>query len=83
MSEAEWDKVGGVRFPRKPQGHFERMSKTYIGYYQCWAVNVKGQMALLREALPTFNANPDGGAFIITSSVAVRLVLIVEYQGQG
>jgi NAD(P)-dependent dehydrogenase (short-subunit alcohol dehydrogenase family) len=51
---------------------------------QCWAVNVKGQMALLRAALPIFNANPDGdfcfrfrlssnfqgGSMIITSSVA-------------
>ncbi|TID13683.1 NAD(P)-binding protein [Venturia nashicola] len=37
---------------------------------KCYAVNVKGQMALFREALPTFNANPQGGAFIITSSVA-------------
>jgi len=27
-------------------------------------------MALVREALPTFNANPEGGAFIITSSIA-------------
>jgi len=38
--------------------------------YKCWAVNVKGQMALLRAALPTFNANAEGGAMIITSSVA-------------
>jgi NAD(P)-dependent dehydrogenase (short-subunit alcohol dehydrogenase family) len=37
---------------------------------QCWAVNVKGQMALVREAMPTFNANPEGGVFIITSSIA-------------
>ncbi|KAK8218617.1 short chain dehydrogenase/reductase family protein [Phyllosticta capitalensis] len=37
---------------------------------KCWAVNVKGKLALLRAALPTFNANKDGGAFIITSSVA-------------
>lgn len=37
---------------------------------KCYAVNVKGQMAVLRAALPHFNANPDGGAFIITSSVA-------------
>ena len=29
-------------------------------------------MAVLRAALPHFNANPEGGAFIITSSVAVR-----------
>jgi NAD(P)-dependent dehydrogenase (short-subunit alcohol dehydrogenase family) len=27
-------------------------------------------MALVREAMPTFNANPDGGVFIITSSIA-------------
>ncbi|KAI9811484.1 MAG: hypothetical protein M1827_005467 [Pycnora praestabilis] len=37
---------------------------------KCWAVNVKGNMHLLREALPTFNANPDGGVFLMTSSVA-------------
>ncbi|OCK81467.1 NAD(P)-binding protein [Lepidopterella palustris CBS 459.81] len=37
---------------------------------KCWAVNVKGQMALLRAAMPTFNENPDGGVFIITSSIA-------------
>jgi NAD(P)-dependent dehydrogenase (short-subunit alcohol dehydrogenase family) len=27
-------------------------------------------MALIREAMPTFNTNPDGGVFIITSSIA-------------
>jgi NAD(P)-dependent dehydrogenase (short-subunit alcohol dehydrogenase family) len=27
-------------------------------------------MALVREAMPTFNDNPDGGVFIITSSIA-------------
>ncbi|KAI9796557.1 MAG: hypothetical protein M1833_006121 [Piccolia ochrophora] len=37
---------------------------------KCWAVNVKGQMFLLRAALPHFNANPDGGVFLITSSIA-------------
>ncbi|KAH6674088.1 short-chain dehydrogenase/reductase-like protein sdr [Halenospora varia] len=36
----------------------------------CWAVNVKAQSYLLRTALPTFKANPEGGAFIITSSIA-------------
>lgn len=36
---------------------------------------MKGNLYLFREALPTFNANPDGGSFIITSSTAVgRLV---------
>lgn len=43
---------------------------------KCWAVNVKGQMAVLRAALPTFNKNKDGGSFIITSSVAVSLSVV-------
>ncbi|GME34624.1 Short-chain dehydrogenase/reductase SDR, partial [Neofusicoccum parvum] len=37
---------------------------------KCWAVNVKGKLALMRAALPTFRANPDGGVFLITSSIA-------------
>ncbi|KAI9877867.1 MAG: hypothetical protein M1830_002608 [Pleopsidium flavum] len=37
---------------------------------KCWAVNCKGNMHLLREALPTFNANSDGGVFLMTSSIA-------------
>ncbi|KAE8421240.1 hypothetical protein BDV36DRAFT_292436 [Aspergillus pseudocaelatus] len=37
---------------------------------KCWATNVKGNFHLFREALPTFNLNPEGGAFIITSSTA-------------
>ncbi|KAI9664757.1 MAG: hypothetical protein M1821_006205 [Bathelium mastoideum] len=37
---------------------------------KCWATNVKGQLALVREAMPTFNSNPEGGVFLITSSVA-------------
>lgn len=43
---------------------------------KCWAVNVKGQMALLRAALPQFNKNPEGGSFIMTSSIAVSPVHI-------
>lgn len=38
---------------------------------QCWAVNVKGNMHLLREAIPTFNANAEGGVFLMSSSIAV------------
>lgn len=41
---------------------------------QCWNTNVKANLHLFREAEPTFNANPEGGAFIITSSVAVSRV---------
>ncbi|KAF2148676.1 NAD(P)-binding protein [Myriangium duriaei CBS 260.36] len=37
---------------------------------RCWAVNVKGPLALLRAAMPHFNANAEGGAMIITSSIA-------------
>jgi hypothetical protein len=33
---------------------------------------VKSNFHLFKAALPTFNANPEGGAFLITSSIAVR-----------
>jgi hypothetical protein len=34
-------------------------------------VNVKSSFHLFKEALPTFNANPEGGVFLITGSIAV------------
>ncbi|KAJ5583962.1 hypothetical protein N7450_006626 [Penicillium hetheringtonii] len=37
---------------------------------KCWNMNVKSSLYLFKAALPTFNANPDGGAFIITASIA-------------
>ncbi|PGH04081.1 hypothetical protein AJ79_07181 [Helicocarpus griseus UAMH5409] len=37
---------------------------------KCWATNVKANLHIFREAEPTFNANPEGGAFIMTSSTA-------------
>ncbi|KAL8822057.1 MAG: hypothetical protein Q9223_000049 [Gallowayella weberi] len=37
---------------------------------KCYAVNCKGNLHLFRKALPTFNANPDGGVFLFTSSIA-------------
>jgi NAD(P)-dependent dehydrogenase (short-subunit alcohol dehydrogenase family) len=37
---------------------------------KCWAVNCKANMHLFRNALPTFNANPEGGVFLMTSSIA-------------
>ncbi|KAJ6108330.1 hypothetical protein N7523_009653 [Penicillium sp. IBT 18751x] len=37
---------------------------------KCWATNVKSNLFLFREALPTFNANEEGGVFITTSSIA-------------
>jgi len=37
---------------------------------QCWATNVKGNLWLFREAAPTLETNPEGGVFILTSSIA-------------
>ncbi|CAG8057458.1 unnamed protein product [Penicillium olsonii] len=37
---------------------------------KCWSVNVKSSLHLFKAALPTFNANPEGGVFLITASVA-------------
>ncbi|OJJ47476.1 hypothetical protein ASPZODRAFT_63773 [Penicilliopsis zonata CBS 506.65] len=37
---------------------------------KCWSVNVKGHFYLFKAAEPTFNANPEGGSFILTSSTA-------------
>jgi len=40
----------------------------------CFAVNVKAPFFTLRAALPTLTANVDGGAFILTSSIAGKIV---------
>jgi NAD(P)-dependent dehydrogenase (short-subunit alcohol dehydrogenase family) len=37
---------------------------------RCWDVNTKSNLHLLRAALPIFNANDEGGSFLITSSIA-------------
>ncbi|KAJ5130098.1 uncharacterized protein N7515_006137 [Penicillium bovifimosum] len=37
---------------------------------KCWSVNVKSSFYLFKAALPTFNANPEGGVFLITASTA-------------
>ncbi|KAJ5550623.1 hypothetical protein N7535_001432 [Penicillium sp. DV-2018c] len=37
---------------------------------KCWSVNVKSSFHLFKAALPTFNANPEGGVFLITASTA-------------
>jgi len=39
---------------------------------KCWATNVKGPKFLVSAALPTFKKNPEGGVFIITSSIAAK-----------
>ncbi|RDW61057.1 short-chain dehydrogenase protein [Coleophoma cylindrospora] len=40
----------------------------------CFAVNVKAQTHLMKSAQATFNANPEGGVMIITSSIAGEYV---------
>lgn len=49
-------------------------SMSYDEWDKCWRTNVTGQHQLLKEALPTFKANADGGVFIITSSIAGRSI---------
>ncbi|KIV88680.1 hypothetical protein, variant [Exophiala mesophila] len=39
-------------------------------WQKCWSTNVMSQLVLMQSALPTFNANPDGGVFLISSSIA-------------
>jgi NAD(P)-dependent dehydrogenase (short-subunit alcohol dehydrogenase family) len=61
MDDDDWDRV------RSPL----LWTTTADSFTQCWTTNVKSSWYLFKEALPTFNANPDGGVFIITSSTAV------------
>ena len=35
-----------------------------------WSVNCKANLHLFRKALPTLNANEDGGVFLMTTSIA-------------
>ncbi|RDL37933.1 Short-chain dehydrogenase protein sdr [Venustampulla echinocandica] len=68
--------LGGLDIIISNAGHtrFSKFSDlnapTVEDWDTCFAVNVKAQTFLMREALPTFNANPEGGVFIITSSIA-------------
>ncbi|KAL8841061.1 MAG: hypothetical protein Q9170_001086 [Blastenia crenularia] len=61
VSNAGWTKFTGF-------GDLDALSEEE--WDKCWAVNCKGNLHLLRKALPTFNANPEGGVFLMTSSIA-------------
>ena len=37
---------------------------------QMWSVNCKANLHLFRKALPTLNANEEGGVFLVTASIA-------------
>ncbi|KAL2042273.1 hypothetical protein N7G274_004761 [Stereocaulon virgatum] len=63
--------AGWTKFTESGEGRFGDLDfMTEQEWDKSWAVNCKAQLHLLRKALPTFNANPDGGAFLLTSSVA-------------
>ncbi|KAG0645808.1 Granaticin polyketide synthase ketoacyl reductase 2 [Hyphodiscus hymeniophilus] len=52
-------------------------SATVSDWDKCFAVNVKAQTHLMQAAIPIFNnkaTNPEGGVFIITSSIAGKTV---------
>lgn len=41
---------------------------------KCWKTNVWGVKQLAASAMPIFNANPDGGVMLVTSSIAGRTI---------
>lgn len=47
---------------------------SYDDWSQAFNTNVLGNHALFKEALPTFNSNPEGGVFITTSSIAGKTI---------
>ncbi|PWY76409.1 NADP(+)-dependent dehydrogenase [Aspergillus sclerotioniger CBS 115572] len=61
VSNAGWTKI--TKF-----GDLDAMDNE--DWDKCWSVNVKGHLYLFKAALPTFNANPEGGVFLLTSSIA-------------
>ncbi|EKD16586.1 uncharacterized protein L3040_001328 [Drepanopeziza brunnea f. sp. 'multigermtubi'] len=72
------EKLGGLDIIISNAG-YTRFSKfsdlsapTAEDWDRCYAVNVKAQAILMREAAPIFNANPQGGVLIMTSSIAGR-----------
>jgi len=69
-------KLGGIDILISNAGYtrFSKFSDLYAptaeDWDTCFAVNVKAQTYLMREAMKTFNTNSEGGVFIITSSIA-------------
>ncbi|MCJ1470116.1 hypothetical protein MMC07_008761 [Pseudocyphellaria aurata] len=68
LSEAEWDKVQILSISIN-QNHPLLTSGLVLGC-QLQRQESLRNLHLLRKALPTFKANPDGGVFLMTSSVA-------------
>jgi NAD(P)-dependent dehydrogenase (short-subunit alcohol dehydrogenase family) len=94
VSNAVGSPISEIRSEADTQKGYTRFSNfgdlndsTVEDWDLCYAVNVKAHVFLMREALTTFNANPDGGVFIITSSIAGRIPVslrpIFEYFFDG
>ena len=62
LTEDEWDKVR----PKSANAN----AATMLTPLKCWSVNVKANMHLLRKASPIFNDDPEGGVFLLTTSIA-------------
>jgi hypothetical protein len=80
ISNAVGSPISKIRSEADTQKGYTRFSNfgdlndsTVEDWDLCYAVNVKAHVFLMREALATFNANPEGGIFIITSSIAGRI----------
>ncbi|KAH8596323.1 short-chain dehydrogenase/reductase-like protein sdr [Bisporella sp. PMI_857] len=69
-------KLGGLDIIISNAGHtrfsdFKDLNASTVEDWDtCFAVNVKAQSFLLKEATPTFRANPEGGVFVVSSSIA-------------
>ncbi|KAJ5709965.1 hypothetical protein N7493_009557 [Penicillium malachiteum] len=61
ISNAGWTKI--TNFPDLDAMDDEDWDK-------CWNINVKSSLYLFKAAKSTFDANPEGGAFLITASTA-------------
>jgi NAD(P)-dependent dehydrogenase (short-subunit alcohol dehydrogenase family) len=45
-------------------------SMSHDEWNKCWATNVMSHLQLMQAVGPIFNSNPDGGVYLISSSVA-------------
>ncbi|CZR60146.1 probable dehydrogenases with different specificities (related to short-chain alcohol dehydrogenases) [Phialocephala subalpina] len=70
------EKLGGLDIIVANAG-WTRMTKhgdiydmSYDEWNKCWAINVMSHLQLMQEVVPIFKANPDGGVYLITSSIA-------------
>jgi NAD(P)-dependent dehydrogenase (short-subunit alcohol dehydrogenase family) len=54
----------------KPSKFGDLNALSHDEWNKCWAVNTMSQLVLMQAAVDTFNANSEGGVFLISSSIA-------------